>query len=146
MSDGAYVITDYKSGSNWLYKQKDPFNQGRLVQHLMYVLAVGQCLIDAGEPDAKIAAFRFLFPTAQTQGEDVVFEREKLEEGREVLGHLCDIAGAGCFTPTDDVNDCSWCDYSLVCGDIASQAQAMSAKLAGGDPNLLAMRKLRGYE
>jgi ATP-dependent helicase/nuclease subunit B len=146
MSDGAYVITDYKSGSNWLFKQKDPFNQGRLVQHLMYVLAVGQCLIDAGEPDAKIAAFRFLFPTAQTQGEDVVFEREKLEEGREVLGHLCDIAGAGCFTPTDDVNDCSWCDYSLVCGDIASQAQAMSAKLAGGDPNLLAMRKLRGYE
>jgi hypothetical protein len=63
-----------------------------------------------------------------------------------VLGLLTDIAGAGCFTPTDDAADCNWCDYALICGDIAAQALAMAAKLAGGDPNLAAMRKLRGYE
>jgi len=146
ISDGAYVITDYKSGSTWLYTRKDPFCQGRVVQHLLYVLAVQQCLVEAGEPRARVAAFRFLFPTAQTQGEDVVFEREKLEKGREVLGLLTDIAGAGCFTPTDDADDCRWCDYTLICGDIAAQALAMTEKLAGGDPNLTAMRKLRGYE
>jgi ATP-dependent helicase/nuclease subunit B len=146
VSDGAYVITDYKSGSTWLYKQKDPFRQGRVVQHLLYVLAVGQCLKDAGEPGARVAAFRFLFPTAQTQGEGVVFEREQLEDGLEVLENLCDIAGAGCFTPTDEANDCGYCDYALVCGDIASQALAMAEKLSGGDPALAAMRRLRGYE
>lgn len=144
-SDGAYVITDYKSGSNWLYKQKDPFCQGRVVQHLLYVLAVGQCLADSGEPGARVAAFRFLFPTSQAQGEAVVLDRQKLQEGRAVLGHLLDIAEAGCFTPTDTADDCNWCDYKLICGDIASQALAMAEKLRGDDPALNALRKLRGY-
>jgi ATP-dependent helicase/nuclease subunit B len=140
------VITDYKSGSNWAYRQKDPFLQGRVVQHLLYTMAVQQCLVEAGEEGARIAAFRYLFPTAQAQGEDVQLTRETLEEGREVLGHLCDIAGAGCFAPTDSADDCRWCDYALICGDTASQALRMTVKMEGGDPNLIAMRKLRGYE
>lgn len=146
LSDGAYVITDYKTGSNWNYKQKDPFRKGRVVQHLLYMLAVEQCLAEAGEENARVAAFRFLFPTVQAQGEDVPFERETLEEGREVLGRLCDIAGAGCFAPTDDADDCRWCDYALICGDTTTQAVRMAAKLAADDPALAAMRKLRGYE
>jgi ATP-dependent helicase/nuclease subunit B len=117
-----------------------------VVQHLLYIMAVEQSLAESGEKDARVAAFRFLFPTAQTQGEDVSFERETLEKGREVLRHLCDIAGAGCFAPTDDEDDCRWCDYALICGDIASQALIMTGKLRGGDPALTAMRKLRGYE
>jgi len=146
ISDGVYVITDYKTGSSRVYKQKDPFGQGRVVQHLLYVLAVGQCLAEAGEPGARVEEFRFLFPTAQTQGEAVVFNREKLEEERAVFGHLADIAGAGCFTPTDNAEDCRWCQYKLICGDIAAQALAMAAKLEGDDTALAAMRKLRGYE
>jgi ATP-dependent helicase/nuclease subunit B len=146
ISDGAYVITDYKSGSNWLYTQEDPFYQGRVVQHLLYIMAVEQSLAESGEKDARVAVFRFLFPTAQTQGEDVPFERETLEEGREVLKHLCDIAGAGCFAPTDDADDCRWCDYALICGDTSSQALTMAGKLSGHDPAFTAMRKLRGYE
>jgi ATP-dependent helicase/DNAse subunit B len=65
-NDGAFVITDYKSGSNWLYTRKDPFHQGRVVQHLFYILMVESCLTqDAGH--AVRVAFRFLFPTVQTQ-------------------------------------------------------------------------------
>jgi hypothetical protein len=140
------VITDYKTGSNRPYKLKDPFRKGRVVQHLLYMLAVEQCLTEAGVVNARVAAFRFLFPTVQAQGEDVPFERDTLEAGREVLGRLCDIAGAGCFTPTDDPDDCRYCGYALICGDTASQAVRMAAKLAAGDPALAAMRKLRGYE
>ncbi|MEE8384859.1 MAG: PD-(D/E)XK nuclease family protein, partial [Dehalococcoidia bacterium] len=145
-SDGAFVITDYKSGSNWLYTRKDPFHQGRVVQHLFYILMVESCLTQDAGHAARVAAFRFLFPTVQTQGEGVLLTRETLEEGREVLAHLCDLAGAGCFLPTDDDGDCKWCDYALACGDTASQALRMAGKLKGDDPALDPMRKLRGYE
>ena len=145
-SDGAFVITDYKSGSNWLYTRKDPFNQGRVVQHLFYILMAESCLAQGAGDTARVATFRYLFPTAQTQGESVLLTREALEGGREVLAHLCDLAGAGCFPPTDDDSDCKWCDYALVCGDTPSTALLAAEKLAGSDPVLDPMRKLRGYE
>ncbi|MDT8396542.1 MAG: PD-(D/E)XK nuclease family protein [bacterium] len=145
-SDGAFVITDYKSGSNWLYTRKDPFNQGRVVQHLFYVRMAESCLARSAGHNARVVAFRYLFPTAQAQGEAVLLARETLEDGREVLAHLCDLAGSGCFVATDDAGDCKWCDYALVCGDTASQALRVAAKLAGDDPALDPMRKLRGYE
>ena len=145
-SDGAFVITDYKSGSNWSYTRKDPFHQGRVVQHLLYTLMAEQCLLQTAGAPARVAAFRFLFPTVQTQGEGLLLMRETLEEGREVLVNLCDLAGAGCFLPTDDAGDCKWCDYALICGDTASQALRVTEKLEKGDPRLDPMRKLRGYE
>jgi ATP-dependent helicase/nuclease subunit B len=145
-SDGTFVITDYKSGSNWLYTRKDPFHQGRVVQHLLYILMAESCLGESLGSQARVAAFRFLFPTAQAQGEAVLLTRETLESGREVLAHLCELAGSGCFVPTDDDNDCKYCDYSPACGNTASQALRVAAKLAADDPVLDPMRKLRGYE
>ncbi len=144
-SDGAFVITDYKSGSSWLYTGKDPFHKGRVVQHLLYILMAESCLTPTTGAAARVAAFRFLFPTAQTQGEGLILTRETLEEGSQVLAHLCDLAGAGCFTPTDNASDCKWCDYALVCGDTAAQALRVAEKLKGSDPGLDPMRKLRGY-
>jgi ATP-dependent helicase/nuclease subunit B len=153
-SDGTFVITDYKSGSNWLYTRKDPFHQGRVVQHLLYILMAESCLGESiahedgqsARSQARVAAFRFLFPTAQAQGEAVLLTRETLESGRQVLAHLCELAGSGCFVPTDDDNDCKYCDYSPACGNTASQALRVAAKLAADDPVLDPMRKLRGYE
>ena len=144
-SDGAIVITDYKSGSNWLYTRKDPFHQGRLVQHLLYICMVEKCLTDTGTA-AHVCGFRFLFPTLQAQGEGVFRTRETLEEGRTVFADLCDLAGEGCFPPTDDEGDCRYCPYALACGDTAAQARRISEKLRGDDPMLAPMRRLRGYE
>jgi len=145
-NEDTFVITDYKSGSNWLYTRKDPFHQGRVVQHLFYILMAESCLTQSIGHTARVAAFRFLFPTVQTQGEGVLLTRETLEEGREVLTHLCDLANTGCFPPTDDDGDCKWCDYALACGNTASQALRVAGKLKGDDPTLDPMRKLRGYE
>lgn len=145
-SDGAFVITDYKSGSNWLYTRKDPFHKGRVIQHLLYIRMAESCLVQTVGATARVAAFRFLFPTAQTQGEGLLLTRETLEEGSQVLAHLCDIARTGCFTPTDEDGDCTWCDYALICGDTAAQALRVTEKLKGSDPGLDPMRKLRRYE
>jgi ATP-dependent helicase/nuclease subunit B len=144
-SDGCYVVTDYKSGSSWLYTRKDKFQEGRLVQHLLYILMADARLKETHALAPPVAVFRFLFPTPKTQGESVLLTREELEAGMEVLTDLCDLAGSGCFIPTDNSKDCSWCDYKLICGDVESQARRIVAKLEAFDERLEPMRKLRGY-
>jgi hypothetical protein len=93
----------------------------------------------------QVAAFRFLFPTSSAQGEDVLLTREELTDRMDVLLSLCDLAEAGCFTPTDQPDDCRWCDYTLICGDTRYQAKCIAGKLAGDDESLEPLRKLRGY-
>ena len=144
-SDGCYVVTDYKSGSSWLYTRKDRFQEGRVVQHLLYILMADARLKETHALAAPVAAFRFLFPTPKTQGESVLLTREELEAGMEVLTDLCDLAQSGCFIPTDNSKDCKWCDYKLICGDVQAQARRIVAKLEASDERLDPMRKLRGY-
>jgi ATP-dependent helicase/nuclease subunit B len=143
--DGTYVITDYKSGSAWAYTQKDKFREGRVVQHLLYILMVDARLKETLALPPQVAAFRFLFPTSSAQGEDVLLTREELTDRMDVLLSLCDLAEAGCFTPTDQPDDCRWCDYTLICGDTRYQAKCIAGKLAGDDESLEPLRKLRGY-
>ncbi len=140
------MVTDYKSGSSWLYTQKDPFHQGRVVQHLLYLLMAEARLKETQALHPPVTAFRFLFPTTRAQGEDVLLSREILEEGIGVLEDLCDLARTGCFVPTDNARDCGYCDYVLVCGDVARQAVRMAAKLEGDDDRLDPLRRLRGYD
>jgi ATP-dependent helicase/nuclease subunit B len=144
-SDGRFVITDYKSGGSRWYTHKDRFHEGRLVQHLLYILMVEARLKETLALPPQVAAFRFLFPTSSAQGESVLLTSEELTDRMDVLHDLCDLAGSGCFTPTDEPDDCRWCDYSLICGDTAFQAKGVAAKLEGNDGRLDPLRKLRGY-
>jgi ATP-dependent helicase/nuclease subunit B len=144
-SDGRFVITDYKSGGSRWYTQKDRFHEGRLVQHLLYILMVDARLKEALALAPEVAAFRFLFPTSAAQGEAVLLTRDELTDRMDVLHNLCDLAGSGCFTPTDHPDDCRWCDYTLICGDTVFQAKGIVRKLEGDDERLGPLRKLRGY-
>jgi hypothetical protein len=93
-----------------------------------------------------VAGFRFLFPTIRDQGESVVLSREELEDRIDVLEDLFCLAESGCFAPTDTADDCTWCDYTLICGDTGAQARRAAVKLQeGDDPRLDPMRRLRGY-
>ena len=144
-SDGRFVITDYKSGGSRWYTDKDRFHEGRLVQHLLYILMVEARLKETLALAPQVAAFRFLFPTSGAQGEAVLLTRDELTDRMDVLHSLCDLAGSGCFTPTDHSNDCRWCDYTLICGDTVFQAKGIARKLEGDDERLDPLRKLRGY-
>jgi ATP-dependent helicase/nuclease subunit B len=144
--DGQFVITDYKSGSKTPFTGKDRFGEGRIVQHLLYLLMVEARLIQTLALAPPVAAFRFLFPTSRDQGESVVLSREELEERMDILEDLCHLAESGCFAPTDTADDCTWCDYTLICGDTGAQARRVAVKLQeGDDPRLDPMRRLRGY-
>jgi ATP-dependent helicase/nuclease subunit B len=144
-SDGQFVVTDYKSGGSRWYTQKDRFHEGRLVQHLLYILMVDARLKETLALPSQVAAFRFLFPTSSAQGEGVFLTREELTDRMDVLFSLCDLAESGCFTPTDQPDDCRWCDYTLICGDTSYQAKCIAGKLAGDEDPLEPLRKLRGY-
>ena len=144
--DGRFVITDYKSGSKNPFTKKDRFGEGRIVQHLLYLLMVEARLKETLALAPQVAVFRFLFPTTRDQGESVVLSREELEERMDVLEDLCSVAESGCFASTDTARDCDWCDYTLICGDTGAQARRMAAKLQeGDDPRLDPIRRLRGY-
>ncbi len=145
-SDGRFVITDYKSGSRTPFAGKDSFNEGRIVQHLLYLLMVEARLKETLALAQPVAGFRFLFPTIRDQGESVVLSREELEDRIDVLEDLCCLAESGCFVPTESAEDCRWCDYALICGDTGAQARRIAVKLQeGDDPRLDPMRRLRGY-
>ena len=145
-SDGRFVITDYKSGNRKPFAQKDRFKEGRIVQHLLYLLMVEARLKETLALAPPVADFRFLFPTIRDQGESIVLSREELEDRIDVLEDLCSLGESGCFAPTDSANDCTWCDYTLICGDTSAQAQRIALKLhEGDDPRLDPMRRLRGY-
>jgi hypothetical protein len=48
----------------------------------------------------------------------------------EIVENLCRIVASGCFIATNDFNkDCTFCDYTMVCGDLRSVSEAAGRKL-----------------
>ena len=82
-------------------------------------------------PGARVERFGFFFPSEKAGGERIEFTPEQLEEGGEVLGRLAQIAASGAFLATNQTtNDCGFCDYREICGDVAAVAAASDRKLA----------------
>ena len=106
-----FVITDYKSGSDAKYRKTDPFWQGRVIQHALYLALAGHRLADAVSPTARISSFRLLFLSEKARSESMIFAFEDLSRSGELLSHMCEIAACGTFLPTTYKNDCEYCDY-----------------------------------
>jgi ATP-dependent helicase/nuclease subunit B len=138
-----YAIWDYKTGSAWRYRSGDPFWQGRVVQPALY-LAMVQRRLKEISPGARVRTFGFFFPSDRERGQRIQWTAEQLADGRRVLGALSGIARSGGFLPTTDKNDCKFCDYLPICGDVEAVARASRAKLEAGDPLLADMGELRG--
>jgi hypothetical protein len=147
IGDGAvktFAIWDYKTGSSWSYKRDDPFQQGRFLQPYLYVTMVTHRLRMAVDPDAAVRYFGFFFPGAKGRGERITWTGETLASGREILESLVQIVSSGAFSATNNVEDCKFCNYRGVCGDVDAVVAASKAKLAVPENQLLTpMRELR---
>jgi hypothetical protein len=44
-----------------------------------------------------------------------VFDARVLDDGLAVVTDLLDMAARGHFVPTNDADDCSYCDFAAVC-------------------------------
>jgi ATP-dependent helicase/nuclease subunit B len=125
-------IHDYKTGSAIKFEDRRPYNQGRTVQHALYLELLRARLRTLGGEfsGARVEGFGYFFPGDKERGRRLDYAGHELAEGRGILQKLSQIAGSGSFLATNCVNDCKFCDYRPVCGDIETVVSQSAAKLA----------------
>ncbi|PGY05661.1 PD-(D/E)XK nuclease family protein [Bacillus sp. AFS031507] len=112
--DGKYHIIDYKTGSTYGYAKNAAFKGGRQLQHMIYALAIEQHL-NLGEGAVEESSYYFPTPKGLAQRFTRKQDRTLRTNGIDILEKLIDTVKHGHFEMTDDVNDCKFCDYKLVC-------------------------------
>ena len=148
----AFMVWDYKTGSAWKYRTKqgkrrdDPFDQGRLVQGILYLEMAESRLREQVSSRARVEQFGYFFPSVREHGERISWRAEDLVRGKQVLEDLCRLMAAGCFPFTDDPEDVSLSDYMGAFGVVEQAALQIRAKLENSkNVALEPMRRLRGY-
>lgn len=141
---GEYAITDYKTGSSWRYSHGDPFRAGKVVQHAVYFELVGRRLKEVLGKGARSAEFSFFFPGRRDRGLRLRWSPDQLESGGRVVENLCRVASAGAFLATNDSEDCKFCLFKELCGDVEALATRSRMKLENSANKILEpMRHLR---
>ena len=113
--DGTYDAVDYKTGR---YRPDDydgTFKGGRLLQHVLYALAARE-LLRGVNPQARVAAGSYYFPTARGGGERVIVPQGNPAAVAAVLRDLFELLALGTFVHSPDESDCRWCDFRRACG------------------------------
>jgi len=147
LAGGEFAVWDYKTGSPYRFRGRDPFDQGRTVQHALYLEIARAMLEDRVSPDARPTRFGYFFPSVRGQGERIEYAREDLSDGMKVLALLCDVVRAGSFIATDETSDCRYCDYDAICGHGEEAADLCRRKReAAVNEALTAFRELRREE
>jgi ATP-dependent helicase/nuclease subunit B len=116
--DKRYAVWDYKTGSGYGYEHADPFRQGRRVQSILYLRIIEDALRERIDPSAVVERFGYFFPGIRAHGLRIDWDANQLAEGMTVLEHLCQLVAEGAFPATDDADDCRYCDYQAICGDV----------------------------
>jgi hypothetical protein len=142
----SYHIWDYKTGSARYYSKSDPLRQGRRIQPYLYVKIVDDRLRRAVFPKANVSAFGFFFPDTRAAGERLVWTPDELDSGGLVIEQLCRTIANGAFTATNKTDDdCRFCDYKPICGDLDALGSVSLLKLKNEKNTVLTpFRELRG--
>ncbi len=145
-----YAIWDYKTGGTYKFQRRqskkkwDLLQQGRVVQHAFYTTLVDQWLKQNISDDAQVSQFGYFFPSEKGAGERLAWSADEFTQAGNVFLHLNRIASMGAFLPTNDADDCQFCPYQSICGDVEHQAECSAAKLNNPQTDWLApMKELR---
>jgi ATP-dependent helicase/nuclease subunit B len=148
-TDGSqrYAIWDYKSGSSYGFDSEAPFKEGRKLQPFLYVGMLRHRIASSGGRADDVESFGYFFPNPREEGLRLQWTWAQLQNGNDIVKHICDLVSKGVFTATTSSSDCEYCDYAPVCGDttwITQQSlwKAQQASNTALDP----LRKLRGIE
>jgi ATP-dependent helicase/nuclease subunit B len=101
-------VVDYKTGGTFGYGA-EVFNGGRRLQHAIYAHAAEMRL------GGEVVDGRYHFPTRRGQNQEFVYQRADLARVAEVLSIMLDGVAGGFFVPTDQADDCTFCDFAAVC-------------------------------
>lgn len=106
---GLHVV-DYKTGRPRDFQpKKGVFNGGRRLQHAVYAEAVDRLM------EGAVVTGGYHYPTRRGQNGAFRFDRADLSGAPELVGRLLDGVAAGTFVPTDQEDDCTFCDFAPVC-------------------------------
>lgn len=104
---GLHVI-DYKTGTPYGY-EKGVFDGGRRLQHAVYAHVAEERLQN------DVVDGQYHFPTRRGQNQSFVYGRVDLAPIGELLDIMLDGVAAGHFVPTNEKDDCKFCDFAPVC-------------------------------
>lgn len=137
-----YAIWDYKTGSAAKYRG-GKFSDGRILQHYLYSLMAGR-LLSQGE----IESVGYYFISHRGRGERITYKPADLrEEGGKIIASLRKLVTAGAYPATASDKDCTYCDYTKICGDVKMLAARMKRMIENSaDEKLAPMKALRGLE
>ncbi len=143
----AFTVYDYKSGSPYKYVQPDPYWQGRVIQHALYLRMAAALLAGKVPRSAKTVRFEYFFPNLRTRGRRIRWRAEQLANASEIIQKLCAIPGQGSFLPTTEHLDCAFCDYISICKDVNAVSAGAKLKLKNpANAKLAPIRELRQIE
>jgi ATP-dependent helicase/nuclease subunit B len=147
-SEPVYAIWDYKSGSTWKYEKPDPFWQGRVIQHALYLQVAAAMLKKKVSAKAEVSQAGFFFPGRASRGIRIRRWRHQMSAAADIIKNLCKVAATGCFLATTSFeDDCTFCDYLMICGDVKEVANAAKHKLQNGQNTILdPIRELRNID
>lgn len=120
----SYSLVDYKNGSGFGFPavgKSDPFDQGRKLQHGLYVVMLRERLALAGCAAApgRVERFGYFFPSRAGKGRRLEWTSDQLAACTTLVAQLAEIARQGAFLPTTKRDDCGFCDFATVCGEPA---------------------------
>lgn len=103
-------VVDYKTGGTYGFTgKKGIWDGGRRLQHVIYSAVAGQL------HDRRTVAMEYHFPTRKGENQTRRYTAGDLIAGPELVARLLDRVAGGHFLPTDDANDCRYCNYKPVC-------------------------------
>jgi len=131
-------LWDYKTGSATYYKKKDPFQEGRSLQHALYTMLADRFY------SRKVRRFVYFFPTEKGRGQTIAFTPAELIQGPQILSWLRQLIAHGAFCATNEEEDCGLCDYRIICRNPKTVTDNSHHKLcATGNEMLAPFRQLR---
>ncbi len=141
-ADGAYEIWDYKTGSDFSFRNWRRLDRGRRIQHAIYA-AVFEAMLRRGGSPGKVARAGYVFPGSRGDGhrDDFGYDPAELET---VVDRLCDVIGGAAFLHSADAKEgCRFCLFESICGGKPFASDLARKKLArAGDSSIEPLRAL----
>lgn len=107
---GGLTVIDYKTGRPDRFERRHgTFNEGRRLQNVVYA-AVAERLLGQ-----RVDRMEYHFPTRRGRNESIGFGREEVRRGLGLIDRLLQGVAAGRFLPTENPDDCRFCDYAPIC-------------------------------
>ncbi len=142
--EGRWSVWDYKSGSQRRFRDETALDKGRRLQHVLYARAAESLLRSHGENVKEVEA-GYIFPTRRGTGWRFVPPPLSRSRVNGVLTDLLDLTANGAFVHSPDPEDCLYCDFQQICGDVGKISERAGDKLADdSNESLQPFRVLRG--